>query len=194
MKKIILASKSPRRRDILSSIGVDFEVVTDDTPENIDTSLCPEEVVSTLAKFKGDNVSKKICNDCVIIAADTVVAVDEKILGKPADENDAEQMLLMLSGRAHQVYTGVYIKDTMSGKSVVFSEKTDVFFRKLDINEIKGYIKTNEPMDKAGSYGIQGIGSLFVEKIDGDYFNVVGLPICRLSEILKSEFDIRLNC
>ncbi len=190
MKNIVLASQSPRRRELMKILGLDFKVIADNTPEEIDRSLEPSDVVCSLARFKGENVAAILDGDAVIIAADTVVAADGKILGKPLDEKDAEHMLTFLSGRGHEVYTGVYIKDTLSGKNTVFYEKTEVFFRKLDIEEIKGYIKTGEPMDKAGAYGIQELGSLFVEKINGDYFNVVGLPVCRLAEELKKILDI----
>ena len=192
MKKIILASQSPRRREILESIGIDFDVIVDNTPEYIDENMSPKDIVCSLAKFKGDNVSANLDCNGIVIAADTVVTADGRILGKPSDEKAAEQMLTFLSGRAHEVYTGVYIKDIKSGKSSIFSEKTDVFFRNLDMEEIKGYIKTGEPMDKAGAYGIQGMGSLFVEKICGDYFNVVGRPVCKLAQKLKQDFDIQL--
>lgn len=190
MKDIILASQSPRRQELLNKLGIDFEVMVDDTPEYIDKKQLPYEVVCALAEFKGENVAARLGPDknAIIIAADTVVSVDDKILGKPTGEGDAEKMLLLLNGRAHEVYTGVYIKDVECNKKVVFYEKTEVFFRKLDIKEIKAYIKTKEPMDKAGAYGIQGVGAVFVEKITGDYFNVVGLPVCRLAESLKNDF------
>ena len=194
MKKVILASQSPRRRELMGLLGLDFSVMVDNTPEHIDASLSPDEVVCTLAGFKGENVAKTLSvgDDAIIIAADTVVAADGKILGKPANENEAEKMLLFLSDRRHDVYTGVYIKDTARGKSISFYEKTEVFFRKLDTEEIKGYINTREPMDKAGAYGIQGFGALFVEKINGDYFNVVGLPVCKLAERLKKDFGFKI--
>ncbi len=192
MKKIILASNSPRRKELLASIGLKFEVIPDNTPEEACESLTPEETVIYLAKFKGDNVCEKLEDNepCLVISADTVVAVDNKILGKPKTKDEAFEMLKLLSGRHHFVYTGVYIRENNSKKSVIFYEKTKVQFKSLDIKEIYDYINTGEPMDKAGAYGIQSLGSLFVEKIDGDYFNVVGLPVCALAKSLKKEFGI----
>ena len=193
-KKIILASNSPRRRELLSSLGIEFEVVTDNSLEVVGENLLPEEIVCELAEFKGTNVTQKLPSgtDAVVISADTVVSVDGKVLGKPTDEDDAEKMLTMLSGRSHFVYTGVCVRDTFSKKKKKFYVKTEVFFKNLDIIEIKDYINTGEPMDKAGAYGIQNFGALFVEKIHGDYFNVVGLPICKLSEVLKKDFGIKI--
>ncbi len=190
MKRIILASNSPRRRELLENVGLKFEIIPDNTPEPMDGSLSPWETVMSLAKFKGDNVAKLVEGDALIISADTVVAVDNKILGKPENTDDAFEMLSRLSGKVHHVYTGVYVREISNKKSAIFYEKTEVCFKNLDINEIKDYINTGEPMDKAGSYGIQNFGSLFVEKINGDYFNVVGLPICRLGKELKENFDI----
>ena len=192
MEKIILASNSPRRRELLESIGLKFDILPDNTPEETDDFLSPEETVMQLAKFKGDNVCKKLTDNepHIIISADTVVAIDDKILGKPKTKEEAEEMLKLLSSRQHFVYTGVYIRENNSEKSVIFYEKTVVHFKNLDIKEICDYINTGEPMDKAGAYGIQSLGALFVEKIDGDYFNVVGLPICALAKSLKESFGI----
>lgn len=193
-KRIILASNSPRRRELLEMIGLKFDIIADNTPEPINRNKRPDEVVCELAEFKGRNVSKKLDNKdgAIIIAADTVVAVDNEILGKPEDGQDAMNMLLKLSGKMHHVYTGVYVFDTETERCVNFCEKTEVFFKKLDIDEIKDYINTEEPLDKAGAYGIQNLGSLFVEKINGDYFNVVGLPLSGLGRVLKEEFDIKI--
>lgn len=193
MKKIILASNSPRRRELLENIGLKFEVMPDNTPEPMDETLLPQDMVMFLARFKGKNVAQTLESeeDAIIISADTVVAIDDKILGKPKTAEDAYDMLSMLSGKTHSVYTGVYIIEKPSGKWVNFYEKTQVRFKNLDINEIKDYINTGEPMDKAGAYGIQNTGSLFVEAINGDYFNVVGLPICALGKALKENFNIK---
>ncbi len=193
MKKIILASNSPRRRELLSALGLEFEIIPDNTPEIMEEGLSPCETVKSLAKFKGENIRKTLsCDtDAVIISADTVVAINNMILGKPKDNKDAEKMLKMLSGNMHCVYTGVYVVENLSGKSANFYEKTEVFFKNLDINEIKDYINTGEPMDKAGAYGIQNFGSLFVEKLQGDYFNVVGLPVCALGKVLTKDFGIK---
>lgn len=191
MKKIILASGSPRRRELLEKVGLKFEVMPDNTPEQADMSQLPNDVVAELAKFKGENIRKNLTadTDALIISADTVVAINGAILGKPHSESDAFEMLSMLSGNAHNVYTGVYICDVQSGKYKNFYEKTEVFFKTLDTEEIKAYIRTGEPMDKAGAYGIQEYGAAFVKGICGDYFNVVGLPICRLCDVLKKEFE-----
>ena len=192
MKKIILASGSPRRKELLENLGLKFEVIPDNTPEPVLDNLSPKDTVMTLAKFKGDNVAKILDknDEAIIISADTVVAVDGKILGKPKTKEDAFEMLNTLSGRWHSVYTGVYLRKNTDEKSVNFYEKTEVFFKSLDIKEIKDYINTGEPMDKAGAYGIQTLGAVFVEKICGDYFNVVGLPLCSLAKALKEKFDI----
>lgn len=192
MKKIILASGSPRRKELLENLGLKFEVISDNTPEPVLDNLSPKDTVMTLAKFKGDNVAKILDknDEAIIISADTVVAVDGKILGKPKTKEDAFEMLNTLSGRWHSVYTGVYLRKNTDEKSVNFYEKTEVFFKSLDIKEIKDYINTGEPMDKAGAYGIQTLGAVFVEKICGDYFNVVGLPLCSLAKALKEKFDI----
>ncbi len=194
MKRIILASNSPRRRELLENIGLNFEVIPDDTPEPMDGFDLPEETVMFLARFKGENIAARLgkTEDAVIISADTVVAIDNQILGKPKSKEEAFEMLNALSGRQHSVYTGVYIRENITKKSANFYEKTEVYFKNLDINEIKDYINTGEPMDKAGAYGIQTYGSLFVEKINGDYFNVVGLPICSLGKKLKEEFNINI--
>ncbi len=190
MKKIILASNSPRRRELLGMMGLDFEVVPDLTPEPSGEGLSPKDAVLFLSKFKGENVAKRLEDDALIVSADTVVAVDEEILGKPKDEDDGFRMLSLLSGRVHTVYTGVYIVEKSTGKSVNFYEKTEVHFKSLDISEIKAYINSGEFYDKAGSYGIQGKGAVFVEKICGDYSNVVGLPVCHLGKVLTKEFGI----
>ncbi len=193
MKRIILASNSPRRRELLKNIGLEFEVIPDNTPEPMDTQLSPADMVMMLSKFKGENVLSSISgeDDAVIISADTVVSIDGKILGKPKSEAEAFEMLSLLSGKSHTVYTGVYIIEKSSKKSANFYEKTEVYFKSLDINEIRDYINSREPMDKAGSYGIQDLGSLFVEKINGDYFNVVGLPVCHLGKVLAKDFGIK---
>ncbi len=183
--KLILASASPRRREILKNAGYKFEVITADADETLPPDISPEQAVKYLAELKNSAVAQN--NDGIIVSADTVVAVDGKILGKPADEQDAENMLKMLSGRTHSVFTGVSV--SLGNKKTVFCEKTDVTFFDLSEKEILDYIKTGEPMDKAGAYGIQGRGALLVEKINGDYFNVVGLPIARLSRVLKDFYE-----
>lgn len=185
MRKIILASASPRRQELIGRLIPDFKVMTDNSPEEVIIGEKPEETVKRLAKQKAENIAKEITDDAVVIAADTMVALDGQVLGKPCDEKEAYNMLQMLSGNMHQVYTGVAVIDTKSGKIINEYETTGVKFRTLLDEEIKAYIKSGEPMDKAGAYGIQELGALFIQGIEGDYFNVVGLPLCRLGRILK---------
>ena len=179
--KIILASASPRRRDLLKQMGVKFEVRVPDADE---TGIygSPDEVVKTLAVRKADKVF--CAQDEVIVSADTVVFIDGRILNKPSGYSEAFRMLEFLSGRRHEVFTGVCVR-THGGKIFTDVCRTNVFFRKLGKDEIDEYIKTGEASDKAGSYAIQGRGALFVEKIEGDYNNVVGLPLVNLAGLLK---------
>lgn len=177
---IILASKSPRRKELLSFITTDFAVKSADVDETLPQGITPDKAVEYLSKIKAEPFKNE--ND-IVIGADTVVALDGKILGKPRDDADAFATLKMLSGREHSVFTGVSV---IKGEKIeTFSVQTKVKMFELTDEEIEEYIATDEPFDKAGSYGIQGKGSLLVEKIDGDYFNVVGLPISRLNRVLK---------
>ena len=148
-----------------------------------------KEIVCCLAEQKCFNVADKFDDEYIVIGADTVVAADEKILGKPKDEDEAKKMLRFLSGRCHSVYTGVCVMQKSVKKAVTFFEKTDVYFYDLSDEEINRYVATGEPMDKAGAYGIQEKGGLFVKKTVGDFNNVVGLPAGKLFKILKKEFD-----
>ena len=185
---ISLASQSPRRRELLERMGIrHFRVVISDTDENVDPSLTPQDLVCALAKEKALAVQKKEGIAPLIIAADTVVSLDGTILGKPEHEVEAFTMLSTLSGCRHQVYTGVCVLQGETCRTEV--EVTDVTFRPLESEEIEHYIKTGEPMDKAGAYGIQGYGCLLVSGITGDYYNVMGLPICLLRKIL-AEMDV----
>ena len=189
MKKIILASKSPRRKEILENLNIEFDVVVSDADEDsVDKNLSPELYVGNLASIKAFSVCKNMVLEKLVIGADTIVVLDGKILGKPKDEQDAIDMLKSLSGRCHSVYTGICVVNSHTGKAVTTYEKTDVYFKKLTDEEIINYVKTNEPMDKAGAYAVQGVGSIFIEKIDGDYFNVVGLCAFKLAKVLKEEF------
>lgn len=188
MKKIILASASPRRSELLRQIGVDFEVVPSEVDETNDLNLDPEEYAIEISYRKASDISKKIDGKYLIVAADTIV-VKNGIMGKPKDENEAFQMLKGLQDTWHEVITGIVVIDTESGSVIRELEKTRVKMKPLSDLEIKCYIKSGEPMDKAGSYGIQGLGALIVEKIEGCYFNVVGLPLNRLSTIMK-EFGV----
>jgi len=181
---IVLASASPRRRELLAMLGVEnFKIIPAVGEEIIDTGMTPDGIVCSLSRQKAEEVSKFCKMTDVIIAADTVVVLDGEIMGKPVDKAEAFQMLARLSGRTHRVFTGVTV---ILGENVITEyECTRVNFRVLTEREITAYIETGEPMDKAGSYGAQGIGSLFVEGIEGDFFNVMGLPLCRLSKMLK---------
>lgn len=179
---MILASQSPRRRELLGQMGFSFTVRPAKGEELPHPELTPAQLVEELARQKALEVSAEAASDDVVVAADTVVAIDRKVLGKPHDKAQAAEMLSALSGREHTVYTGVAVK---RGETLLVEhEATQVRFRPLTEREIDLYIQTGEPMDKAGSYGIQGCGALLVEGIRGDYFNVVGLPICRLGRML----------
>ncbi len=187
MQKIILASASPRRSEIFRNLGIPFEVVPSQTCE--DTQItAPDMLVRELAKRKADEVFSRTGG--IVVAADTVVALDGKVFGKPVDENDACRMLSSLSGRTHEVYTGICVKN--QEKTVSRTQKTLVKFRALSYDEIKRYVATGEPLDKAGSYGISGRGALLVEKVDGDFWNVVGFPIALFGTIMREEFAIEI--
>ena len=180
---IILASKSPRRRARREQMGVrDFRILTPDIDEHMDRDLPPAELVRQISLEKAQAVAAQADPNTVVIAADTVVALDGVVLGKPAGKEEAFRMLSLLSGNRHQVYTGLTV---LRGEQVFSQwEETSVTFRSLTAEEIEAYIATGEPMDKAGAYGIQGYGALFIEGISGDYYNVMGLPVCRLGRIL----------
>lgn len=183
MLQFILASQSPRRQQLLRQIGIaDFEIILPDADETYDPALSPEQIVSSISRKKAEAV-RPLAKDALVIAADTMVFLDGLRLGKPKTQEEAREMLTALSGRTHHVCTGV----TVCRGPQVFteSETTSVTFRPLTGWEIARYVLTGEPMDKAGSYGVQGLGALFVEHIDGDYFNVMGLPLCRLGRMLK---------
>lgn len=191
-RNIVLASQSPRRRELLGGLVSNLTIMPDTSEEVVEDGATPEETVKKLALQKARNVSAKAESDALVIAADTVVFIDGKILGKPQDEKEAAAMLRLLSGREHHVCTGIAIIDNAAAKRYSCFERTVVHFKHLSDAEIERYISTGEPMDKAGAYGIQDIGALFVESIRGDYFNVVGLPLCRLAQILKDEFNCEL--
>lgn len=191
--KIILASASPRRKELLGQAGYDFEVEVSEVDESV-VSGSPREMVEQLSEIKAGAVALRYRTgetktregeDVLVIGADTVVVLDNCILGKPENEKDALRMLKELSGKAHQVYTGVtliYCNDGRELKRRSFFECTEVVMRSISDREIRDYIATGEPMDKAGAYGIQGKAAVFISGIRGDYYNVVGLPICRLTE------------
>ncbi len=180
---LILASKSPRRKELLSLITTDFEIIPAVGEENADPSLSPDMFVQELAKQKALEIAATHPDD-VVIGSDTVVAAQGEILGKPKDKADAIRMLTMLSGTSHSVFTGVAV--IKNGKIHSFTEETKVKFFPLSQKEIEDYTATGEPFDKAGAYGIQDLGALLVEGIDGDYYNVMGLPAGRLYRLMKS--------
>ena len=173
---IILASSSPRRAQLLETIGVEYELAPSQVQERMHAGEAPPDYITRLARAKVIAVARKR-ESGLVIGADTIVVLDGRVLGKPEDEQDAERMLRQLSGRWHAVMTGVALYDIASRREVADYDKTLVRFAQLTDKEIEWYLKSGEPMDKAGSYGIQGLGSLFVEEIAGNYFNVVGLPI-----------------
>ena len=182
MSKIILASKSPRRKEILSQVGIDFEIMVSDKEEIVTTDV-PSEVVMELSSQKAKEVEKQVnYDDYVIIAADTVVALDNKILGKPIDRKDAYDMIASIVGRKHSVYTGVTLIIKSHNKCEVksFFEETVVDVYPMTEDKINKYLDMNEWKDKAGSYGIQGSFAAYVKSINGDYYTVVGLPISRI--------------
>ena len=193
--QFVLASASPRRRELMSLISENFTVTLPETDESVISDDTPPYMyVQELALLKAAAAAKFHLKqkDAIIIAADTIVVADGKILGKPHDESDAKYTLLMLSGKTHSVYTGYCILRMSDAYTVCNRVKTDVTFRDLSEEKIDAYIKTGEPMDKAGAYGIQGKGSFLVSKIDGDYFNVVGFPVSDIAKTLEDEFDIQI--
>ena len=190
--KIILASKSPRRREILENLGIKFEIITAECDEKSDLSHAGELVMS-LAEKKGRAVLDKLGTlpkDTLIIACDTLVYASGQFLGKPQDEQDARRMLSLLSGRSHEVVSGIYL--CLDGHEVTRFCSTGVYFDDLCDKDIDNYIKSGEPFDKAGAYAVQGKASAFIKKIDGDYFNVVGLPVNLLCKTLRDCFNINI--
>ena len=179
---LVLASASPRRQELIKLIDNDIIICPSDADESYSAETPAESVPEILAVRKAAEVAKKYPNDTVI-GSDTSVIISNEILGKPTDTEDAKRMLHLLSGDTHKVITGCAI--FKNGKSVSFSETTEVTFYPLSDKDIDNYIATNEPFDKAGAYGIQGKGSLLIKGINGDYFNVVGLPVAKLNKILK---------
>lgn len=182
--EIILASKSPRRRQLLEQMGLEFRVLTAQADETMDPAKPVDQEIGRVSCLKAEAVRAQVQPEDLIIAADTLVCVDGKRLGKPHSHQEAVNMLRLLSGRAHTVMTGVSV--VCGRRTETFTEQTKIRFRDLSEAEIRAYVATNEPMDKAGAYGIQGLAGLFVSGMDGDYYNVMGLPICRLTQVLRS--------
>lgn len=178
---LILASASPRRQELLKLFGIPFTVRVADIDETMDPAAAAFDEVARLSREKALAVPRE--KEDIVIAADTIVVCEGKVLGKPHSEGEAFSMLSLLSGRDHQVMTGCTV--LMGEKAETFTEVTDLHFRELTEKEIRRYVASGEPMDKAGAYGIQGGAALFCEKMDGDYYNVMGLPVCRLGQVLK---------
>ncbi|MBO7740048.1 MAG: septum formation protein Maf [Clostridia bacterium] len=187
---MILASQSPRRREMFDRLGLDYKAMTSDADETITESLSPAEYVKTLALRKAKALSSAVSKDDYVIAADTVVALDGEIYGKPIDYADAFRMIASFSGKTHEVYTAFAI---VRGERV-YAEAvaTAVTFRTLSDHEIDYYIQKEAPYDKAGAYGIQELAGIFVEKVEGNFDNVVGLPLCQLEVAMKQEFGVSL--
>ena len=187
--ELVLASGSPRRRELLERFGYPFKIIPARGEERPPEGLTPGETVIALAEQKAREVAALCTGTAVVVGADTVVERDGVLLGKPRTEQEAYDMLLSLSGRSHRVFTGLCV---ISGERVLTGyEETAVHFRPLTPEEIRAYVATGEPMDKAGAYACQGVGALFVEKLEGDFFNVMGLPLCRLGRLLK-KVDVEL--
>lgn len=182
MQNLILASSSPRRKELLENLRLTFTISSSEVDESFDPTLSPEDVVMDLAERKAQVIFKENPN-AFVIGSDTIVVADGQVLGKPTDEADAKEMLKMLSGSKHDVYTGVSILSPNG--TARFYEKTEVWFWELTDEEINFYVQSGEPLDKAGAYGIQQLGSMLVKKINGDYFAVVGLPVSRTYRELK---------
>jgi septum formation protein len=183
-RTIILASSSPRRKEILGKTGLKFKVDESDYEERIDDSLKPHELVRFLSREKARDVARRH-GSALVIAADTIVVLRGRFLGKPRSEEQAREMLNALSGKAHSVISGFTIIDTVSKKEASGSVESKVFFQRLSMEEIEAYLRSGEPFDKAGAYGIQGLGAVLIKKIEGDFFNVMGLPLTALTESLK---------
>lgn len=179
--EVILASQSPRRRELMGLFHIPFIVRVSQADETMDPILSPAEAVAIVSRRKAEAVERS--EDDIVIAADTIVVLDSQILGKPHDEADASRMLHLLSGRDHQVMTGMTL--LRGNTAITCTEITDIHFRQLTDREIDAYIRSGEPMDKAGAYGIQGGAALFADRLVGDYYNVMGLPVCRLGQLLK---------
>ena len=179
--EVILASPSPRRKELMGLFHIPFTIRVSDADETMPPELSPEEAVALVSRRKAEAVPRQA--DDLVFAADTIVVFGEEILGKPKDPADARRMLRLLSGRDHQVMTGMTL--LRGEQALVCTEITDIHFRPLSDREIDAYIRTGEPMDKAGSYGIQGGAALFAERLVGDYYNVMGLPVCRLGQLLR---------
>ena len=190
-EKPILASASPRRAEILTAVGWEFEAIAANIDESLEPDEAAERYVKRLARTKADTIAKRF-SDRLVIGADTTVVVDGEILGQPEDDEDARRMLRLLSGRWHEVVTGVALVRAGSAQVLIDLETTRVLFAEMSAEEIDWYVSTGEPRGKAGAYGIQGKAALFIKEIRGDYFNVVGLPVRLVFELLRrTQFGVR---
>lgn len=185
VKNLILASSSPRRAELLKQIGLNYQIMVCDVDETLLPGMSPPELVEFLAERKAAAVARNL-HEGIVLGADTVVVWQGQVLGKPLNEEDAFSMLVKLQGSTHDVYTGVALIDVHSGKIMVGHEKTRVFFRNIEEDEIRRYVASGEPLDKAGAYGVQGLAAIYINKLEGCYTNVVGLPLARLSVMLKA--------
>jgi len=188
MKNIILASASPRRKELLEKIGLQFDVEPSDYVEDMSFQLEPHDLAKSISLGKALAVAKKHKN-AIVIAADTFIVLGDTIMGKPIAEAEATEMLRRINGKCHSVITGFTVIDTDRNKAMSGSTETRVYIKKLRLQEINAYVESKEPLDKAGAYAIQGLGSVIVERIEGDFFNIMGLPLSALADCLK-EFDI----
>jgi septum formation protein len=187
-RPIVLASGSPRRKELLTGLGLTFAIKASDVNEDIQGTYSPNEIVTLLAQRKAEAVAQEV-EEGLVIGSDTIVVLDQEVLGKPGSEEDAFSMLSKLQGNVHTVFSGVVIIDVDTGNSRTGYQSTKVKLRLLDEKEIRKYISTREPLDKAGAYAIQGLGATLVESIEGDYFTVVGLPLALTAQYLR-EFGV----
>lgn len=185
MTKIILASASPRRKELLEKIGLKFEVIPSNYDEKLSDNIFSYQKIETLAKNKALDVAKRTTQDAIIISADTVVVLEGKILGKPHSKDEAREMIKSLSGKTHEVITSIAMINTKTNVKLTKSTSTKVTFRKIEPDEIEQYINTDEPYDKAGAYAAQGLAAIFIEKIDGCFNNVVGISVFEVNRMLK---------
>jgi len=191
VNSIILASSSPRRQELFRQLHIPFDVKVAGVDESVEKDITPGTLVETLALRKARAVAREV-EGGLVVGSDTVVALCDRVLGKPVDHKDAFRMLDCLQGREHKVFTGLAVIDAVTGRFVSAHECTVVHFRQAEPGEIEAYVATGEPLDKAGAYGIQGLGAVFVSKIEGCYFNVVGLPVARLVEVL-GQFGVSIT-
>jgi len=191
---LILASSSPRRQELIRVLGFPVEVVPSDVDEGVETGWSPSRIVEELSLRKALAVTERLApgREGVVVGSDTIVVLDGAVLGKPRDEEDAASMLEALSGRSHEVYTGLALVDVATGRRSVSHRMTRVWMKPMDGRRIRAYVETGEPRDKAGAYGIQGYGATLVDRLEGDYFTVVGFPLSLAADMLERDFGLRV--